>query len=236
MSLSDNALDDQEIALGEALDAIEGMLLSELDGFLAAIQVCPTRIPTDEWLPRVWTPDPDDDEAPEGGVVNGGGGSPRAVPDAAAVARLSELVLARFHRIGEELGGPDGYMPIFDVDERDNEVLWLFWIEGFNRALALRPDAWDPMLEEGSSAQEPLAAILTMTAIAAEECDLPEGDIAEITASAPDLIGECVQALYAWRTNPIAAPAPKKKGPKVGRNDLCPCGSGKKHKKCCGAA
>ncbi|MFV0297998.1 MAG: SEC-C metal-binding domain-containing protein [Hyphomicrobiaceae bacterium] len=26
-------------------------------------------------------------------------------------------------------------------------------------------------------------------------------------------------------------------GPKVGRNDPCPCGSGKKHKKCClGAA
>ncbi|MAU06352.1 MAG: hypothetical protein CL919_00500 [Deltaproteobacteria bacterium] len=21
--------------------------------------------------------------------------------------------------------------------------------------------------------------------------------------------------------------------PKIGRNDLCPCGSGKKHKKCC---
>ncbi len=25
-------------------------------------------------------------------------------------------------------------------------------------------------------------------------------------------------------------------GPKVGRNDPCPCGSGKKYKKCCGAA
>ena len=24
-----------------------------------------------------------------------------------------------------------------------------------------------------------------------------------------------------------------KKGPKVGRNDPCPCGSGKKYKKCC---
>ena len=24
-------------------------------------------------------------------------------------------------------------------------------------------------------------------------------------------------------------------GPQVGRNDPCPCGSGKKHKKCCGA-
>jgi SEC-C motif-containing protein len=25
-----------------------------------------------------------------------------------------------------------------------------------------------------------------------------------------------------------------REGPKVGRNDPCPCGSGKKHKKCCG--
>ena len=28
---------------------------------------------------------------------------------------------------------------------------------------------------------------------------------------------------------------PVVKGPKVGRNDPCPCGSGKKYKKCCGA-
>ena len=29
-------------------------------------------------------------------------------------------------------------------------------------------------------------------------------------------------------------PAPVKAGPKVGRNDPCPCGSGKKYKHCCG--
>lgn len=28
--------------------------------------------------------------------------------------------------------------------------------------------------------------------------------------------------------------AVKRSAPKVGRNDPCPCGSGKKHKKCCG--
>ncbi|WP_300923614.1 SEC-C metal-binding domain-containing protein, partial [uncultured Desulfovibrio sp.] len=27
-----------------------------------------------------------------------------------------------------------------------------------------------------------------------------------------------------------------REGPKVGRNDPCPCGSGKKYKKCCGRA
>ena len=29
--------------------------------------------------------------------------------------------------------------------------------------------------------------------------------------------------------------APVRSGPKVGRNDPCPCGSGKKYKACCGA-
>jgi len=28
----------------------------------------------------------------------------------------------------------------------------------------------------------------------------------------------------------------RREGPRVGRNDPCPCGSGKKYKKCCGAA
>ena len=32
----------------------------------------------------------------------------------------------------------------------------------------------------------------------------------------------------------IQEPAPPEPGPEVGRNDSCPCGSGKKYKKCCG--
>jgi len=32
--------------------------------------------------------------------------------------------------------------------------------------------------------------------------------------------------------NPIAPY--KRNDPKIGRNELCPCGSGKKYKKCCG--
>ena len=28
----------------------------------------------------------------------------------------------------------------------------------------------------------------------------------------------------------------KRDGPKIGRNDKCPCGSGKKYKKCCSQA
>ena len=33
---------------------------------------------------------------------------------------------------------------------------------------------------------------------------------------------------------PVSAPV-LSRGPRIGRNDPCPCGSGKKFKKCCGA-
>ncbi|MFO0566746.1 MAG: YchJ family metal-binding protein [Polyangiaceae bacterium] len=35
---------------------------------------------------------------------------------------------------------------------------------------------------------------------------------------------------------PIAGPPVKHEGPRIGRNDPCTCGSGKKYKKCCGKA
>lgn len=39
---------------------------------------------------------------------------------------------------------------------------------------------------------------------------------------------------YLHDGNVIGGTSVKREGPKVGRNDPCPCGSGKKHKKCCG--
>jgi tetratricopeptide (TPR) repeat protein len=44
-------------------------------------------------------------------------------------------------------------------------------------------------------------------------------------------------AEHALREAQVRAPDPALRlGPKLGRNDPCPCGSGKKYKKCCGAA
>jgi SEC-C motif-containing protein len=40
----------------------------------------------------------------------------------------------------------------------------------------------------------------------------------------------------AWRFVTSASPPARRSAPKVGRNDPCSCGSGKKYKKCCGAA
>ena len=39
---------------------------------------------------------------------------------------------------------------------------------------------------------------------------------------------------YFWEGKTIGPPPVRRESPKIGRNDPCPCGSGKKHKKCCG--
>jgi preprotein translocase subunit SecA len=45
------------------------------------------------------------------------------------------------------------------------------------------------------------------------------------------------QAQLGHGAPPVEAPAPqpiRHTGREIGRNDPCPCGSGKKYKKCCG--
>jgi preprotein translocase subunit SecA len=47
-----------------------------------------------------------------------------------------------------------------------------------------------------------------------------------VKGGASDVVSEAAQALE--KSKPVRT------GPKVGRNDPCPCGSGKKYKQCCG--
>jgi uncharacterized protein len=63
-----------------------------------------------------------------------------------------------------------------------------------------------------------------------------------LTAASPGQIGPWIVTLNEWRLA-NCAPAPDvptqhssfaAPSSKVGRNDPCPCGSGKKYKKCCG--
>jgi len=55
------------------------------------------------------------------------------------------------------------------------------------------------------------------------------GGVAPAAGSASDVVSEAAAAAEAQ-----AKARPVRTGPKVGRNDPCPCGSGKKYKNCCG--
>jgi uncharacterized protein len=112
-----------------SLDGDEAMLLTELDGFLAGILVCPDLIMPGEWLPMVW-----------------GGGNKDAAPifeNTKQVEQLVGLIMERYNAVVAELQRGGGhYEPLFDVDTQHDEVLWEIWIDGFDTALQRRPEAW----------------------------------------------------------------------------------------------
>jgi uncharacterized protein len=108
-----------------SLDDDEAMLLSELDGFLAGILVCPDLIMPSEWLPMVW-----------------GRGNKDAAPvfeNTNQAEQLVGLIMERYNAIAAELQRGGGhYEPLFDIDTRHNEILWEIWI-GFRHRPATAP-------------------------------------------------------------------------------------------------
>jgi uncharacterized protein len=197
------------------------MLISELDGFLAGILVCPDLIMPSEWLPIVWGSG--EDTAP-------------VFENATQAEQLMGLVMEHYNATASDLQS-GRYAPIFEVDIRHDEVLWELWIGGFDAAMQLRPESWVALFQNNEEARTAMAGLIKLTKIHHGDSGLPEDEIEELTETAPDLIASWVETLNAWRvgqnlTSPPGTPTPN--FGKVGRNDPCPCGSGKKYKKCCG--
>lgn len=198
------------------------MLLTELDGFLTGIVVGPDRIPPSEWLQGIWGID-DGETAP--------------FEDPADVQWFVDAVTARCTEIVRDLGRGKP-QPIFDVDERNGEVLWELWVDGFSEAMALRPDSW-AMLAAGENhdAADALARLSSLIAIAHDESPLDSIEINVVNDRALADLNDSIVRLYAARLRagePGSMTALPPTATKIGRNDPCRCGSGIKSKRCCG--
>jgi uncharacterized protein len=210
------------------LDLSEGaMLLEVLDGFIAGLLVCPEMIPPSAWLPLVWN-ERDDDPVFE---------------NAAHANKVLGLVMEHYNRVARALNeAPGDYAPIFAVDQRNDDVLWELWIEGFDTAVKLRPEAWLPLRASETRAAEAWRGLMNLAGIARRESSLSKVQIETLSASAPNKIAGWVLDLNDWRLAQFEAAPSVRTGAnpfatssgKVGRNEPCPCGSGKKYKRCCG--
>jgi len=212
--------------LEELLSALPGepMLASTLDGFVAGLLVCPTLILPGEWLPEVWSADAATEPVFE---------TEQQAKD------VTRLIMAHYNAVSRALqAGRGRYEVVYDVDTRNDDTMWEIWIEGFARAIALRPSSWDSMATSDQGTRAALAGMRALIEIADGTSSRAKTEIDELTKMAPDLIPTWVDDLHSWRVaQPIAAlpRAGPPGGSKVGRNEPCPCGSGRKYKKCCGA-
>jgi uncharacterized protein len=207
----------------------ETMLIEELDGFIAGLVVCPDLIKPGEWLPVVWNRD-DGDEQP-------------VFENLDHANRVLGLVMEHYNGIVRALmDRPKRYAPLFPVDERNGDVIWEIWVEGFERAVKLRPAAWQKLLSADDDVAAAMRGMLRLVEAVADEQRLPPEEREALTATAPENIARWITTLNAWRLAnhpPMQDIAPMPPQPfaaakKTGRNDPCPCGSGKKYKRCCG--
>lgn len=216
--LADEELKELEDFLMSDATGEEAMDISMLDGFLTALAVGPNNLPPGQWLPIVW-----------GGDVTW--------RSRQQMERMTSLVFRHANDLLFYLRDePDTFEPLLYEREQDGETIPIIdeWCIGFVRGMALDEAAWQPLLEadEGEDLLRPI--LLYGTESGWHELE-SQPELEERHNEFAASLGECVVAIMAWWL-----PTRKAKGTvrreesKVGRNDLCPCGSGKKFKKCCG--
>ena len=196
------------------------MLLSELDGFLTGIVVGPELIMPGEWMPVIWQ-----------------GGEPE-FEDEEQAERILGIVMARYNEIILTLDDEPGAFDPILYEAPDGRLLAADWAEGFMDAFGLQVDALDALFEDED------ARLLTGPIMAQlhDKDGKPfiEGSLEEMqeirqecAESLPFVIKDMYDFWKARRQPPSKARRPGRK--KVGRNEPCPCGSGRKYKRCCGA-
>jgi len=234
-------LDDEQIErLAELLEQravpFKGFNLEALDGFLSALAVSPSPVPPSEWQPLVW------------------GGKEPAWADEEETLRVQTLLMghwntctARVRHGGDDL--PDHLAPLMWLPEdpeltgeealQENELdVGRDWALGFFAGATLREDEWDRWLDENDWIEDILELLdqlasgeaLNPQDPTAPATELGYRDRLGIVLGIPTMLSD----LNHHRIDSLTPRTPIRRDAEPGRNDACPCGSGKKYKKCCG--
>ena len=117
------------------------------------------------------------------------------------------------------------------------------WARGYMRGTRLSPEGWNRIFGDDRE-----GLVLTIPIVAGEVApDWPKEPLTqeESDENLQHMIAGAARAYRYFKAGRLAqAPATvarsrgpepyERESPKIGRNDPCPCGSGKKYKKCCG--
>jgi len=207
----------------------DGMSFEMLDGYLTAVLSGPETVMPSEWLPQVWSGEEDGGEADdEAGVFE----------DEAEAGRILDLVMRHYNRIAGVLaqGGADFEPWIGEFELEDGEVAAYGqeWALGYLRGVGLREEAWSELLDDADWADDLEALDLLARGPDDEETG---GEVAaqdQRDALIDSMVGFALDAHDYWLEQRLTPATVRREQPKVGRNDPCPCGSGKKYKQCCG--
>ena len=192
----------------------EGILsISELDGLFTAVVSGPVVIPPSQWLPAVWA-----DFEPEWESEK-------------EFEKIFSLMVRHMNGIAGMLTEqPEDFEPIFMEHKVEGQFYTIVdeWCEGYLRGIELCADAWD-------AGETEMRVLLTPILAFTEASDWQGYDFsADEKENVKQAITPNAREIHAfWLARREDATPVRRSKPRVGRNDPCPCGSGKKYKKCC---
>jgi uncharacterized protein len=219
-------LTDAELdRLGDFLDGRKSgkaMNLEELDGFFAALIAGPEAVMPSEYNRELF------------------GGETPEFSNLEEAKEILGLLMRHWNTIAGTLLKGEVYVPLLLQDD-DGMTHGNDWARGFMRGMHMRHDGWAELMDnEGHG-----GCLIPMMMLYHEHDEDPKMRPKPISAEQrEDVIIRMAAGLVAahryfrlqGKSYADASPTsqPGRSTPKVGRNDLCPCGSGKKYKKCCG--
>jgi uncharacterized protein len=191
------------------------MCLEWADGYLSALAVGPEPVPPSSYLPAILGAEAEFD-TPEHGTY---------------VAELLE------RHLGSIVSGitEDGTSKQFINFGVGGDLEGSLWGQGYLACLENHDDAWRPLLSKRYLVERlvaPLIALLPGDDEPGEEILTPEAR-SELIDALP-FVMRATWSFWHDAAHPLLE-LQRERAVKVGRNDPCPCGSGKKYKRCCGA-
>lgn len=200
----------------------ESMDISMLDGFLTALVIGPNTLLPGQWLPKVWG------ETPE---------RPMTWQSKEQAERMLGLVMRHMNDIIWQLKeDPEHYEPVLFENEHEGKTVLIIdeWCSGFITGALLDGQAWAPLFESDESQGFLLPIMLYGTESGWKTLE-EKPELADRHDAFAESLPDCVLAIRDyWLPMRKARLTIRHARPAPGRNDSCPCGSGKKFKKCCG--
>ena len=197
------------------------MTVEGMDGLFCALIAGPELVSPSEYMPVVFGEEPWRESAFE------------SIDEA---NELLALMMRHWNSIVAELQTDGVYEMLLDEAD-DRGVVGRKWAQGFMRGVAMRKAGWLELFTDENEGQ-----LATIPIVAGEvDPEFPPTPLSEEKAEQLVVymgagLGRAYRHFKERRRNaPRAASTVRRSGDKVGRNDPCPCGSGQKYKKCCGA-
>lgn len=201
--------------LDDKSEAHNTMRCDEVQGFMMALLSGPDALNPTNWLPEILGEESLFD-AKERTEIE------RLVMAMAADMRmkLNEKILPDLWFYEDEAGNPDFYT----------------WCNAYLYALDIVPTDWFEAVEQ-EEFEDLFYPIMALGGIYDDE---ENGEVIlhlnkkELTQLESDLPHVLLDIYWYWQAIINKPQTVRREGEKVGRNDPCPCGSGKKYKACCG--